>query len=126
MIVGSECRRRRLLLEIGVGGFIRGLFGRLRTCGGCFRAAFGGSLCVGSGLILFAVEAVHGADDEKDNEGDDEEVDDVLDEITVSDSCDGIGAEDVGNVDRKGGEIEAASEETGNGHDNVVDKGFDN
>lgn len=78
------------------------------------------------GLSVFgAVEAVHGAHNDENSEGDDEEINDVLDEIAVSDVGDGVGTEDVGDVNGQGREVEAAGEEAGDGHDDVIDKGFD-
>lgn len=105
--------------------------GRFGLLGGFF---FGfGFLLFGLGLlfelffgsVLSTVELVHSFDDDEDGESDDEEVDDVLDEVAVSDVGDGVGAEDIRNVDREGGEIKTAGQEAGDGHDDVVDKGFD-
>lgn len=75
--------------------------------------------------VFSAVELVHGADDDEDDEGDEEEVDDVLEEVTIGDVGDGIGAEEVRNIESEARKVEAAGEEAGDWHDDVVDERFD-
>lgn len=84
----------------------------------------GGVLLVLGGFgvgVFFAIEAVHHFDDNKDSEGDDEEIDDVLNKIAISDVSDGVGTEEVGNVDGEGREVGTTSKKASNGHNDVVD-----
>lgn len=80
---------------------------------------------VGDFFVVFAVHAVDEFDNDKDSESNNEEIDDVLQEVAISDVGNGIGAEEIRNVDREGGEIETTGEEAGNRHNHVVDEGFD-
>lgn len=84
---------------------------------------FGG---MGGFDISSAVEFVHGADNNEDNEGNEEKVDDVLEEVAVSDVGDGVGTEEVWDVEGETREVETAGEETRNRHDDVVNEGFNN
>lgn len=97
---------RRLNVD-GFGGF------------GCF-GVFGG---LGLAGVLAAVQTVERADNDENSEGDEEEVDDVLDKVAISDVSSRFGAEEVRYVDSEFREVEAASKEAGNWHDNVIDKG---
>lgn len=99
--------------------------------GDVFRFGFG----VGFGFffsdaggfdILRTIEFIHGADNNEDDEGDEKEVDDVLKEVAVGDVGDGVGSEEVRNVESKAGKVETAGEEAGDGHDDIVDEGLDN
>lgn len=74
---------------------------------------------------MFAVHTVDEFDDDEDSEGDNDEVDDILEEVAISDVSDGIGAKEIGDVDREGREIETAGDEAGDWHNHVVDKRFD-
>ncbi len=93
---------KKLFLGFGVGGvlFVLGGFG------------------VG---VFFAIETVHHFDDNKDSEGDDEKIDDVLDKIAIGNMGDGVGTEEVGNVDGEGREVGTASEKASDRHNDVVD-----
>ena len=86
---------------------------------------FGFSLGVGDVFVVLAVHAIDKTDDNEDREGDDEEIDDVLEKIAVGDVGDGVGTEEIGDVEGKGREVETASNKAGDRHDHVVDKGFD-
>jgi len=86
--------------------------------GGIFVGVFGG--------FLIAVELVESFDNDEDGECDDEEIDDILNKITISDMGDGVGTKDVRNIDRKRGEIGTTSEEASDGHNDVIDKRFNN
>lgn len=74
---------------------------------------------------MLAIHAVDKAHDNENSEGDNKEIDDVLDEIAVGDMGNGVGAEDIGNVDGEVGEIETASEEASDRHNHIIDKGID-
>ncbi len=47
-----------------------------------------------------------------------------MEEVAVGDVGDGVGAEDVRDVEGEAREIKAAGEETRDRHDNIVDEGF--
>ncbi len=47
-----------------------------------------------------------------------------MDEIAVGDVGGSVGAENIGDVNRKSREVETAGEEAGDRHDDIVDKGF--
>lgn len=79
-----------------------------------FGALFG---AFGSFFGTFA-EIVDKLDEHKNTERDKNEVDDALDEFAVSDRC---GAD--GN--RKGGEVNAAEDETDSRHNNIINEGGD-
>ena len=74
---------------------------------------------------MLAVHAIDETDDNENCEGDDEKIDDILEEIAVGDVGDGVGAEEIGDVKGKGREVETASDKTGNRHNHVINKGFD-
>lgn len=66
---------------------------------------FGFFLGFGSFGIFGAVKFVHSANDDENREGDNEKVNDVLEEIAISNVSNGVGTEDVRNVNRKGRKI---------------------
>lgn len=76
-------------------------------------------------FVMFAIHAVDESNDNKDSESDDKEIDDVLKKIAVGDMSNSVGAEDVGDIKRKSGKIEAAGEEAGDRHNHIIDEGFD-
>ena len=91
-----------------------------------FGVGFGFFFGDASGFDVFrAVEFVHGADNDEDDEGNEKEVDNVLKEVTVGDVSDGVSSEKVRNVESKAGKIETAGEEAGDWHDDIVDEGLD-
>lgn len=101
---------------------------------GSVSDVFGFGLGVGFGFffgdasgfdVFSAVELVHGADDDEDNKSDEKKVDDVLEEVAVGDMSDGVGAEEVRNIESEARKVETAGEEAGNWHDDVVDERFD-
>lgn len=79
---------------------------------------------VGNFFVVLAVHTVDKFDDNEDGEGNNDEVDNILEEVAISNVGNGISAEEIRDVDREGGEIKTAGDEAGDGHDHVIDKGF--
>lgn len=74
--------------------------------------------------VFSAVKFIHGADNNEDGECDNKKVNDVLKKVTIGNMSNGIGAEDIGDVDCKCRKVEATSEEASDWHDDVVNEGF--
>ncbi len=87
-----------------------------------FLSGFLGGSLLG---VLFAIELIKHFDEDENGEGDEQEIDDILEEVAVGDMGGGVGAEEIGDVDGKGREIETAGEEAGDRHDDVVNERFD-
>lgn len=73
---------------------------------------------------MLAVHTVDESNNDEDSEGNDEEIDDVLKEIAIGDMGDGVGTENIGDIKGEGGKIEATGKETGDRHNHIVHKGF--
>lgn len=78
------------------------------------------------GSLLVAIKLVEGFDNDEDGECDDKEVNDILNKITISDMGDGVSTKNIRNIDGERGEIGTTSEEASDGHDDVIDKRFNN
>ncbi len=71
---------------------------------------------------MVAIETIDGTHDDEDDESDEQKIDDVLNEVAIGDMGDGVGTEDIGDIDGKLGEVKTASEEAGDRHNDIVDK----
>lgn len=71
------------------------------------------------------MELVDGFDEAEDGECYQQEVDDCLDEVAVIDGCFGLGLGCRGDDVAKTCEIDAAEEQTDDGHNHIVDEGVD-
>lgn len=72
------------------------------------------------------MEVVDDFNHEEDDKSNDEEVDNILDEIAIGNDGLIASAEEVGDSDGELGEVDAASDEPDNWHDDVVYKGINN